>query len=54
MGKLTIRMKGPFDYGDILKIARAEARKKEHTDANIIVKSILCTKACYDVYYDVQ
>jgi len=52
--KLIIRMNKPFDYGDVLAIARAEAQKKEHTRRNIKIKDVVCNQAEYIVYYEVQ
>ena len=54
MRKVIINMKKPFEMGDVIQIARAEAQKKEHTQNNINITSIICTKACYEVYYEVQ
>jgi len=52
--KLTIRMNKPFDYGDIVAIARSEAKKKEHTKENVRIVDVVCEEAEFTVYYDVQ
>jgi len=54
LNSLIINMKKPFDYGDLLAIARAEARRKEHTKKNIKILSVDCKKAEYEVFYEVQ
>ena len=49
--KLELNMTKPFEYGDIIKIARAEAQKKERTHAHVEIIDVVCEQAKYTVYY---
>jgi len=44
-------MTKPFTLADVIRIARAEAQKKEHTHSLIDVTDVVCEQAQYTVYY---